>query len=386
MSIRSLPFNCYELKSLLQLCTKEVEFSFNDELYIQADGIAMGSPLGPLFANVFMCELENHIVPQLENHMVPWYRYVDDTFTFINPNLINNVLEKLNAYHPNIQFTYELEKFNKISFLNVLVSKMIDGKLTTTVYRKPTNTDLYINWYSHSPNNWKVGTFTNLVRRAVDICSNDTLLETELKYLEKVFLDINQYPYKVVKEVISKERNRRNVNVVNSSNNVESNEVQQQEMTSIVSMNLPYAGFKGENIINKLKKDLRKKVNIKTQVTYKAKKLGSKFLVKDEIKFANKHNITYEGKCPTCENKYVGQTKCRCVKRIIQHNSKDKQSNLLRHSKNTKHTRVWLKDFKIIGTGYSSDFKRKMSEALHIKELKPELNIQKDSYSLKLFN
>ena len=42
---------------------------------------------------------------------------------------------------------------------------------------------------------------------------------------------------------------------------------------------------------------------------------------------------------------------------------------------------VWLDDFKILGSGYSSDFKRKISEALYIKELRPELSIQKDSYS-----
>ena len=63
-----VPFNPCELKSLLQLCTKEVACSFNGDLYTQAEGVAMGSPLGPLFANVFMCELENHIVPQLKNH------------------------------------------------------------------------------------------------------------------------------------------------------------------------------------------------------------------------------------------------------------------------------------------------------------------------------
>ena len=59
----SVPFAHLELQSLLRLCTKEVEFSFNEELYLQVDGVAMGSPLGPLLANIFMCKLENHIIP-----------------------------------------------------------------------------------------------------------------------------------------------------------------------------------------------------------------------------------------------------------------------------------------------------------------------------------
>ena len=85
----------------------------------------------------------------------------------------------------------------------------------------------------------------------------------------------------------------------------------------------------------------------------------------------NKHNVTYAAKCPTCGNKYVGQTKCRCSKRVMEHNAKDNNSNLLRHARESKHTRVWLKDFKILGSGYSSDFKRKISEALYIKDLMP---------------
>ena len=42
------------LKELLHLCTKHVHFKFNNEIYIQCDGVAMGSPLGSLLANIFM--------------------------------------------------------------------------------------------------------------------------------------------------------------------------------------------------------------------------------------------------------------------------------------------------------------------------------------------
>ena len=70
----------------------------------------------------------------------------------------------------------------------------------------------------------------------------------------------------------------------------------------------------------------------------------------------------------------------------MEHNSKDPKSHVLIHSKETKHRRVFLPNLKIVGSGYKSDFRRKISEALHIKELKPDLNIQKDAYRLKLYN
>ena len=58
-----------EMKKLLTLSTKSVRFSFNNEIYIQIDGVAMGSPLGPAIANIFMVELETTLVPRLEDHV-----------------------------------------------------------------------------------------------------------------------------------------------------------------------------------------------------------------------------------------------------------------------------------------------------------------------------
>ena len=153
-------------------------------------------------------------------------------------------------------------------------------------------------------------------------------------------------------------------------------------------MTLPYVGNKGEKLVKKLKQDLKSKlpVTVKTQITYRATKLGSAFQIKEQTKRTHRHNITYLGTCPECKHRYVGQTRCRCQKRVIEHNSKDIKSHLLQHANKTNHTRVWLQDFKILGSSYSCDFKRKISESLYIKHLRPELNVQKDSYILKRFN
>ena len=45
-----------EIKELLNLCTKSVHFTFGGNIYVQNDGVAMGSPLGPILANIFMVE------------------------------------------------------------------------------------------------------------------------------------------------------------------------------------------------------------------------------------------------------------------------------------------------------------------------------------------
>ena len=104
----------------------------------------MGSPLGALFANIFMTELENSVVPRLDK-LSNWNRYVDDTFAFVEPGAEKTIQEELNKFHSTIQFTYETEESNSLSFLDVLVTKNDDGTLQTGVYRKDTNTDVYMN-------------------------------------------------------------------------------------------------------------------------------------------------------------------------------------------------------------------------------------------------
>ena len=77
-------------------------------MYQQREGVAMGSPLGPVIANIFMCELENELVPKLNSKMVCWLRYVDDTFTIIKNEKIEDVKNVLNSFHINIKFTHEM--------------------------------------------------------------------------------------------------------------------------------------------------------------------------------------------------------------------------------------------------------------------------------------
>ena len=65
----------------------------------QTDGVAMGSPLGPLLANVFVCSIEEI----LEQHgQLPRYyrRYVDDTLTVMPDRVTTGqFLDTLNSTH-----------------------------------------------------------------------------------------------------------------------------------------------------------------------------------------------------------------------------------------------------------------------------------------------
>ena len=189
-----------EMKQLLTLCTKNVHFTYDNKVYQQNDGVAMGSPLGPVLSGIFMVKLENSLVPTLNESMTLCQRFVDDNITFVKNDSIAYVLDQLNSFHEQIQFTYEVEHNNKLPFLDVLLIKNAN-KIDTTVYRKPTNTDVYLNWNTHAPTTWKRGTLRTILSRAYTICSSETYLNEEIKYIESTFEKVNNYPKYVITQL-----------------------------------------------------------------------------------------------------------------------------------------------------------------------------------------
>ena len=195
------------MRDLLLLCAKNVHFSSNGDINKQADGVAMGSPLSPVLAGIFMVELERTILPALREYMSTWKRFVDDTISYIKEESIELVLSKLNGYYDNMEFTYETGNDGKLPFLDVLVIRK-DYKVETTVYHKSTNSDIYLHLQSFSPTAWKGGMLQTLVSRAFKVCFNNQHLQNEIKHLKKVLRDINGYSNWIIKQTIVKVKNR----------------------------------------------------------------------------------------------------------------------------------------------------------------------------------
>nr|VZI28461.1 unnamed protein product [Spirometra erinaceieuropaei] len=97
----------------------------------------MGSPLGPLLANIFMGKLEAVQLRHQINGLRYYGRYVDDIFA-IAPKLsdISMLLHDINQAHPAIKFTLEEEQAGSLPFLDVLLSRRPDDSIRRSVYRK----------------------------------------------------------------------------------------------------------------------------------------------------------------------------------------------------------------------------------------------------------
>ena len=91
------------MKEMLTLCTKNVHFTCNRKIFIQADGVAMRSSLGPVLADIFMIEIQKTLL--LDTYILYikfWRRYVDDTISYVKIGSIKHILSLLNSFDENI--------------------------------------------------------------------------------------------------------------------------------------------------------------------------------------------------------------------------------------------------------------------------------------------
>ena len=100
--------------------------------------------------------------------------------------------QHVNSLHPNIRFTKEEEQCNSLAFLDVLVTRN-NGCLSTSVYRKPTYSGLYLKWDSFVPKEFKRGLVYGLISRAWRICSSYEIAHMEFTFLKDVLV-ANGYP------------------------------------------------------------------------------------------------------------------------------------------------------------------------------------------------
>ena len=107
-------------------------FTFDNKYYCQLDGVAMGSPLGPTLANVFLCHFEKHWLSDCLQDFCPniYRRYVDNIYvTFNSHEQLKKFVEYMDTKHPDIKFTFKHEHNNTFRCEN--------NKLKTSVIENP---------------------------------------------------------------------------------------------------------------------------------------------------------------------------------------------------------------------------------------------------------
>lgn len=165
----------------------------------------MGSPISPVFAEIFLQILESAIIiPRAD---IPFFRrYVDDCFGVVKKDQTLEILSALNSFHPEVQFTQEVEEDSFIAFLDILIMKQEDGSTGKEVYRKKTHTGRYLNFQSYHHFSQKIAVIDSLAHRGIKICDPE-FLQDEFQTITKELVQ-NGYPKNLIRRRIFVMENR----------------------------------------------------------------------------------------------------------------------------------------------------------------------------------
>ena len=151
----------YDIIDLANICLSTSDFVYDNRHHTTENSGPIGLSLMVTVSVIWMDHTMKSAVKVAKSRRVTVPRiifsYVDDCFaTVLDPPRrtglrTNNQTttdpaidfnECLNSVHPRVQFTREEEENKSIAFLDVLVTRHDDGKMTTSLYRKPSNTNI----------------------------------------------------------------------------------------------------------------------------------------------------------------------------------------------------------------------------------------------------
>ena len=375
-----------DIVELLNFVLTTTYFVFRGQVYQQKFGTAMGSPVSPIVANLFMEDLEQRAMESAPDDLRPkfWKRYVDDTLEVIRRGKVEEWSEHLNRMDStgSIKFTHEEETDNSIPFLDTHIHRRHDGSIKVKVYRKKTHTNQYLAFDSHHPLHQKMGVIRTLMNRCEEIVTEEEDKEEERGTIMKALEDCG-YPRWTVKNVKDDMKKK----VQKKGTNKQENDVKSKGMVV-----LPYVSGLSEKLARIFKK--RGIVTaMKPQSTLKS------FLVHPKDKTDPKEGV-YTIDCKGCDKKYVGETKRKLKVRVKEHQTEtEKVSKAVVYTRDRKRqsqSEMWgsaltdhsVKENHVINWESArivekerDDLARGIKEAIYIRKL-PNLNRDEGRYHL----
>ena len=182
---------------LLKLVLTKNNFDFNNLHYLQVGGTAMGTKVAPSYANIFMDWFERNHVYTYDPQPVLWKRYIDDIFILWTHGVsaLNTFIDYLNSRLESIKFESHISD-SVANFLDVSV-KISNGKLSTSLYTKETDSLSYLDYSSCHPKSCKNAIPYSQFLRLRKICSDDEDFIIQSRKLALSFHKAN-YPDQVI--------------------------------------------------------------------------------------------------------------------------------------------------------------------------------------------
>ncbi|XP_063682646.1 uncharacterized protein LOC134817434 [Bolinopsis microptera] len=326
--------------SLINFCLDNSYLEFNGSFYSQDEGGTMGSPLIVELAEIRLAEIETLALSSCPDPPNTYSHFVDDGLgSFRDRNHAESFLTFLNSLTEDLNFTQEHPSTDgTIPFLDVL----IHPDKSTSVYRKPTHTNLYTKYSSCTTNSSKNAVIRSLTRRAHNICSPQHL-DDELQTVRHVCLQNGFPPHRIT--TIMDEVQRKFTNPSRHQSLASFNRQTREHALSVSlpfhpSLSKPISKILGQHDIKVTHSSATSLRNLLT----KTKTTPPTHLTPNTI---------YEISCSQCPSKYAGQTYRPLVHRMKEHercyrlnNAIDESTDRIKsapahHALTTGHTISW---------------------------------------------
>ncbi|CAF1438402.1 unnamed protein product [Didymodactylos carnosus] len=244
---------------------------------------------------------------------------VSSLFTNAITNLekaINIAIKKIKQFHPKLtidddnlrelfyyctkrtNFIFNNEHYDQINGVSMgspiaSIKKRKDSKLITYVYRKSTDTGLYLEWTGNQPRNYKINLIKCLCFHAKRMCSSNSLFKQQLEYYKKIFI-ANGYPCNVVKKTIR---------------SIELSINKKQPGLNIQKLFIPFPYYGECSIVlaNKIRK-ISQTFTTHIVFGFKAENRISSLFSRTYRCSNDNKRIAYGYSCYDCDGYYIGQT------------------------------------------------------------------------------
>jgi hypothetical protein len=157
---------------ILNTILKQNYFLYDEQIFQPTKGIATGSPISSIMAEVYLQYFEHmYLMQRLDSREIIYYkRYVDDILLLYDQNRINEqtLLYQINNVDKNLQFKMTTETNNATNYLDITVHRNNEN-IAIDVYRKLTETGTVIHFTSNHPYEQKIAAFNFYINRMLTL-------------------------------------------------------------------------------------------------------------------------------------------------------------------------------------------------------------------------
>lgn len=381
-----------QILQLLKISLTRNDFEFDNKVFLQIQGTAMGKKFAPSYADIYMAEWERTLFLKCTHTPLIYHRYLDDIFGVWQhtTDTFTDFIQLMNTHHPHITCKH-ITNDTTVDFLDttVFLTDPIKGvrHFKTKVFFKPTDTHTLLHKHSFHPKHTFRGLIKSQLIRFHRICTDHkdfkdatAILFSALRsrgyarrFLRKIKSDTLHQLQHNITTVLPNSKQVIPLITTFSNSSVQLNNKIKQQFQTMASKHSPLQHYR---VIS----SYRKNPNLRDILVRSKFHSGPPIAPSPLAKYYRQHrfiengeggwvihqqltlqtdNIIYRITCTRCKLTYIGETKNTLHARLQQHiyniTSNNKTTHLVQHFQ--EHG---LTHFKISGLESSPTWNTKM--------------------------